>query len=264
MAKRKSLSKKVRFEVFKRDSFTCQYCGRSAPDVVLEVDHIQPVSKGGSDDVINLVTSCTSCNRGKSNKKLSDKTEIKKQKIMLDDLQKRREQLEMMAEWKNELLKLEQNTLNAINDYWSALLNNHYSLNGNGLTVVRKLLKTYPVDDVFEAIDIVFDNYIQLNDDLIPTRESVETAFNKLGGVLYIKTQQKTNPALAKIHYICGILKNRLDYFDRPVAMMLLKKGAELGIDLDHGIEIAKQISTWSEWRKSMEKFIAKYEVENE
>lgn len=30
MAKRKSLSKKIRFEVFKRDSFTCQYCGRKA------------------------------------------------------------------------------------------------------------------------------------------------------------------------------------------------------------------------------------------
>ena len=37
--KRKSISKKARFEVFKRDSFTCQYCGRTAPDVVLHLDH---------------------------------------------------------------------------------------------------------------------------------------------------------------------------------------------------------------------------------
>lgn len=36
MSKRKSISKKLRFEVFKRDGFTCQYCGRMAPDVVLE------------------------------------------------------------------------------------------------------------------------------------------------------------------------------------------------------------------------------------
>ena len=46
-AKRKALSQKIRFEVFKRDSFTCQYCGRKAPDVVLQVDHIVPVAKGG-------------------------------------------------------------------------------------------------------------------------------------------------------------------------------------------------------------------------
>ena len=48
MAERKPLSKKIRFEVFKRDSFTCQYCGKSALDVVLELDHIKPVAKGGS------------------------------------------------------------------------------------------------------------------------------------------------------------------------------------------------------------------------
>lgn len=48
--KRVPISKALRFEVFKRDSFTCQYCGRSAPEVVLEVDHIVPVSKGGTND----------------------------------------------------------------------------------------------------------------------------------------------------------------------------------------------------------------------
>lgn len=42
MSKRKGLSPKVRFEVFKRDSFKCQYCGRSAPDVMLRADHIEP------------------------------------------------------------------------------------------------------------------------------------------------------------------------------------------------------------------------------
>ena len=36
--KRKSISKKLQFEVYKRDSFTCQYCGRKEPDVVLFID----------------------------------------------------------------------------------------------------------------------------------------------------------------------------------------------------------------------------------
>lgn len=39
--KRIAISKRVRFDVFKRDSFKCQYCGKSAPDVILEVDHIK-------------------------------------------------------------------------------------------------------------------------------------------------------------------------------------------------------------------------------
>ena len=71
MAKRKGISKSTRFEVFKRDSFTCQYCGKSAPDVVLEVDHINPVSKGGDNDISNLITACFDCNRGKKDKKLT-------------------------------------------------------------------------------------------------------------------------------------------------------------------------------------------------
>lgn len=68
MAKRKALSKKLRFEVFLRDEFTCQYCGRAAPSVVLELEHIVPVSRGGGNDKCNLTTACEECNAGKNAK----------------------------------------------------------------------------------------------------------------------------------------------------------------------------------------------------
>lgn len=67
-----SISKKLRFEVFKRDNFKCQYCGNTPPDVILEVDHIEPKSKGGNDNINNLITSCFDCNRGKTNILLSN------------------------------------------------------------------------------------------------------------------------------------------------------------------------------------------------
>ena len=62
---RKPISKRVRFEVFKRDHFVCQYCGATPPNVVLHVDHVIPVAKGGTNHIDNLVTSCDSCNLGK-------------------------------------------------------------------------------------------------------------------------------------------------------------------------------------------------------
>jgi hypothetical protein len=65
MAKRTSISKKTRFDVFKRDSFKCQYCGNHPPKVILHVDHINPVANGGKNDPDNLLTSCESCNLGK-------------------------------------------------------------------------------------------------------------------------------------------------------------------------------------------------------
>lgn len=62
---RKALSKRARFEVFKRDGFVCQYCGDHPPAVVLHVDHIIPVADGGTNDVDNLITACSGCNLGK-------------------------------------------------------------------------------------------------------------------------------------------------------------------------------------------------------
>ena len=112
--KRKPITKSVRFEVFKRDSFKCQYCGESAPDVILEVDHIVPVAEGGENDMMNLITSCKDCNRGKGKKKLTDKQIIEKQKTELDDLNERRQQMEMMLQWKCDLLNFELEMVNAI------------------------------------------------------------------------------------------------------------------------------------------------------
>lgn len=67
-----ALSVRIRFEVLKRDDFTCKYCGRRSPEVVLQVDHIIAESDGGTDDPINLTTSCWECNSGKSNVPLVD------------------------------------------------------------------------------------------------------------------------------------------------------------------------------------------------
>lgn len=63
---RKAISTRRRFEIFKRDGFTCQYCGAHPPAVILHCDHVVAVANGGSNDDSNLVTSCENCNLGKS------------------------------------------------------------------------------------------------------------------------------------------------------------------------------------------------------
>lgn len=61
-----AVSKRLRYEILRRDSYTCRYCGRSAPEVPLRVDHVTPVALGGGDEPTNLATSCEECNSGKS------------------------------------------------------------------------------------------------------------------------------------------------------------------------------------------------------
>jgi len=62
---RDSIPQGLRFDVFRRDRFTCQYCGRSSPSVVLHCDHVKPRSKQGETSMENLITACTDCNYGK-------------------------------------------------------------------------------------------------------------------------------------------------------------------------------------------------------
>jgi hypothetical protein len=64
-----AVSKRTRFEVLRRDNYTCRYC-RSA-DNPLRVDHVTPVALGGTDDPTNLVAACQDCNAGKSSTSLS-------------------------------------------------------------------------------------------------------------------------------------------------------------------------------------------------
>jgi rubredoxin len=67
--KRKNIAPKVRFTVLQRDMFTCKACGASPEDgAKLQVDHIYPVSKGGTNDISNLQTLCSVCNIGKGDR----------------------------------------------------------------------------------------------------------------------------------------------------------------------------------------------------
>lgn len=48
--------------IFRRDKYTCQYCGHRGNVLTLHVDHVVPTSRGGTDNPSNLVTACWSCN----------------------------------------------------------------------------------------------------------------------------------------------------------------------------------------------------------
>ena len=138
MNKRKSISKRLRFEVFKRDSFKCQWCGKSPDqDKVLQVDHIDPVSKGGTNEITNLITSCKDCNSGKSNIRINDNTVVLKQRRQLEHLQEKREQIELMFEWKNQLLNLKEDTVEEIIVYLEKNIPN-FSINEKGRSSIKK------------------------------------------------------------------------------------------------------------------------------
>ncbi len=55
----------VREYIFQRDNYTCKSCGRNQDKTILNIDHIIPLAKGGSNDISNLQTLCKNCNQRK-------------------------------------------------------------------------------------------------------------------------------------------------------------------------------------------------------
>jgi 5-methylcytosine-specific restriction endonuclease McrA len=258
-ALRQALSKKIRFEVFKRDSFTCQYCGASAPEVVLQVDHIDPVSRGGSGEIFNLLTSCQSCNAGKGARPLSDSTALQKQKAMLDSLQERREQLEMMLEWQRSLEHLEDDTALQISDWLADLTG--YRLNEKGLHKLKKWIKSFGLQEVMEAIKISKDYYLEYENQSI-THVSFEKAFNSVPGICVNRRRRAEDPRLGLIQHIKAIIRKSGIYRNEAQMHDLLLQAVDAGVEEGLLFSIARQPRSWTAFKTALMNLIDEAEAE--
>lgn len=241
MTKRKSLSKKIRFEVFKRDSFTCQYCGAKAPQVTLEVDHIDPVSKGGTNEMMNLVTSCFECNRGKSNKKLNDDSIITKQQKQLDEINERRNQLKMLQDWRKELSSLDDEMVKGIAKEFEAASGTN--ILEAGLKEIKKWVNKYDYDILLDSLEASLLQY-----------EEPEKSFSMIPRIAYYKSnpERQIDP---DIFYIRGILRNRLNYIDEQRTISLLVKANEFA-ETETLKYLALECSSWTQIRDALEDII--------
>lgn len=126
---RVALSKSLRFKIFQRDLFTCNYCGSKPPMVVLEVDHIIPVVKGGDNMEENLITSCFDCNRGKSTKSLTQIPESKS--LNLELLKEKELQLKEYNKIVEKIRKRINSEIEDVADLFTELFDYKYSLSEN-------------------------------------------------------------------------------------------------------------------------------------
>lgn len=230
MDDRKPLSKKIRFEVFKRDKFKCQYCGSSAPDVVLEVDHISPVSKGGKNHLMNLVTACFDCNRGKKDRLLSDDSVLIKQRTQLEELQEKREQLALMAKWRKGLKNLDNDTVKIVVDEIEAYYEGKYAVSETGKRDITKWIKKYSLQTILDCIPLA-SKYLKRTNLGFIEFESTELFFSKIPRIVWMKDLEQKDPLLAKGYYIKNLCKNkfRLQYYQMNNLEVVVKHCLEVG-----------------------------------
>lgn len=149
-----SLSLKLRFEVFKRDNFTCRYCGRKTPEAILEADHVIPVCEGGDNDLSNLVTSCFECNRGKGKILLdvqSPEFDIHEKTILLAE---REMQLREYKEVCRQIKEREDREINIIEEEFSKHV---YTTKHFPNAAVRAALKVMSYIDILECFTMAHE-----------------------------------------------------------------------------------------------------------
>jgi hypothetical protein len=226
------IAKTLRFEVLKRDRFTCQYCGAKAPDVLLHVDHVHPESKGGDATILNLVTACAGCNLGKSDRLLSDDAAINKQHAQMEHLAERREQVQMLIEWRAELAVIDDEMVAALGDAFTKATKLK-PLESDAATF-RRLLKSYSLDEVYDGIEAAADQYIKTGS---ATNEVASRLMKALPAICAAR-RSGDHVLLGHVAYSFGIVRSRFPRDAPWAAKSPIEKALRRGV----AANVVKQI----------------------
>jgi len=174
-----AISKKTRFEVFKRDGFTCQYCGRKPPEVILEIDHILPKKRKGKDNIENLITACFDCNRGKGAREL---TSIPSSVIKRTEILKEKElQLKEFYKFQEKINKRIESDIDYLDEKWHALSGEEeeYCFTDRARVQIKTLLKTFDRYEIEYAMEIAW------------AKQYLKDRFAYMCGVLWTRKRQR-------------------------------------------------------------------------
>ncbi|HYE90632.1 MAG TPA: hypothetical protein VEA38_06430, partial [Terriglobales bacterium] len=188
---------------------------------------------------------------GKGDRLLDDNAVLEKQRRQLEELQERREQIEMMLEWKQGLRELDEHTVQRVAEYINAAIKPAI-VNEHGLATIRRMLHRYSVDDVTAATDISAKQYLRLGDDGKPTGESISKVFDFIWRIARVRHEERDKPYLREIFYTRGIVRRRCGYFDESYALDLLLQAYELGAEMLLLKQMARECRNWSSWKNDM------------
>ena len=177
-----AISKKLRFEVFKRDGFQCQYCGKAPPKAILEVDHIIPKKRKGRDEIDNLITACFDCNRGKGARDLRVSPDSIKEK--LENIKERELQLKELYKHQKAIRKRIENDIDYLDQKWFGLEGKeNYCFTELYRKKVRHLLRIFNKYEIEEAMEIAW------------IKPYLKDRFAYMCGILWTKKRKRESDA---------------------------------------------------------------------
>ena len=188
------MSKRTRYEVLRRDNFTCRYCGGSAPEVRLTVDHVIPRSLNGSNDPSNLIAACADCNAGKSSSQPDA--------ALIDDVAQKA--LEWSAAIRRAALRMHSDATvrNEITKQFQQDWNCHVFEHPHLETLVAPLPDGWRASIIrflieMELPDVILDECVTIS--MENTRVSIDDKFKYMCGVAWKKIEQIQNEAFFEV-----------------------------------------------------------------
>lgn len=146
--KRKAVSKRLRFEIFKRDSFQCLYCGRNPTQAPLHVDHVLAVANGGNNEPENLVTSCDDCNLGKG------AVPLERKQLAVAGTESQLEQPEQILAFLELQKQLNATRFEVVKSLWSHWHGSVGPMSEDMLGRLKLIVPQWPYAKLVEAINI--------------------------------------------------------------------------------------------------------------
>lgn len=185
-----AVPQRTRYEVLRRDGFTCRYCGAKAPDATLTIDHVTPVSLGGSDKPDNLVAACAACNAGKA----STSPDAELVGDVAEDALRWAAAIKEAARREEELTSYEQKYVDYFYDTWSG-----YTETETGREV--------PISSNWERTVL---NYHRSGLTVAALDDAIATAMRKKG-----------LPLESRYPYFCGVVRNKLQSLTEAAAELI-------------------------------------------
>jgi hypothetical protein len=254
--RRKGIPERLRFEVFKRDAFTCVYCGRRPPQVVLHCDHRTPQALDGPTTILNLVTACDDCNLGKGAIPLDTQQMLDRHMDDAAKLQEKRRQLKWIEEWYRELAQNDELMRSTIADHYQRHVLG-WRLNPDFLNKLARLAqRNNALDCVLDAIKDLAAEHGRTEDGAF-TEESARRIGEKLERISRFKISLRQLPNVSQhideARYIFGILRRvSTKHLDSKEVFATLDRALARGMRIADLRTLAKQSRSYRDFEESV------------
>jgi hypothetical protein len=248
--------KRIKYEVFEKDSFKCQFCGKGVPLVTLQLIRIQDTQQNDEWlDTAFLSTSCKICEKKKSG---VDEKILNNGYLSIDELEERLQQLKMLINWRRGMLNIRKQQLANLVSYWEKKLPG-FSVDNDQKKFMATYISKYSSDEIKSAMDMAVDKFIKYSDDGILDKNSIRTAFAKIPDICLTKTEIVSTHESDGLQRIHDQLKSNIDgFFDSRRANQWLSYARSWEVQIEDLYKMATSVRSWTQFSVNIDNMVEK------